>query len=115
MNNHNAKELVFEYHFKEAPEKVWRAITIPEYREQWLPSANLSNPEPVSFIPNKEVSYQMKDNEPPYLESEVRFLIGPNGNGGSILTIHHVLIDERLKTLSAPAANDDTITSMKAA
>lgn len=115
MNHNDAKELIFEYHFKEAPEKVWRAITIPEYREQWLPSDTLINPEPISSIPNKEVSYQMKDNEPPYPESEVRFLISPNGDGGSILKIHHILTDARLKTLSALTANDDTITCMKAA
>jgi uncharacterized protein YndB with AHSA1/START domain len=31
------KQLVFEYQLDAPPEKVWRALSIPAFRERWLP------------------------------------------------------------------------------
>ncbi len=64
-------ELVFESDLDAPPEKVWRAVTTPELREHWLPSGALTDPEPVAAMPGEEVSYRMRDNEPPFLESTV--------------------------------------------
>ena len=38
-----ADELVFEFELDEPPEKVWRAVSIAELRERWLPDVLLSD------------------------------------------------------------------------
>ena len=45
------KELVFEYELDAPPEKVWRAISIPAFREKWLPNRDLADAEPVASAP----------------------------------------------------------------
>ncbi|OON39807.1 hypothetical protein BTJ39_12295 [Izhakiella australiensis] len=106
-----ATELVLEYRLDAAPEKVWRAVTIAEYRQQWLPDDTLHSPEPVSSIPGKEVRYRMKEGEAPWPASEVRFTIDADGDGGTILTINHRPLTESQRL---PAANDDAVLMMAA-
>lgn len=75
--------LVLEYEFDASPAKVWRAVTIPELRERWLPGCDLANTEPETSIPGEEVRYRLRDSEPPFRESQVIFKIEPNEDGGT--------------------------------
>ncbi|MBR0791235.1 SRPBCC domain-containing protein [Bradyrhizobium manausense] len=76
-------KLVLEFDFDAPPTKVWRAVTIPEFRERWLPDCDLAGAEPETSIPGKEVRYRMRDSEPPFRESHVIFRIEPNVSGGT--------------------------------
>ena len=51
-------DIVQEYELEAPPEKVWRAITIPTFRERWLPDHDLAQAEPVAVIPNEEILFQ---------------------------------------------------------
>ena len=100
-------DVVLEYELDAAPEKVWRAISLPEFREQWLPEEDLADRQPISSEPGEEVRYKMKDSEPPFLESVVTFQVRPGADGGTILRIVHGLVDERLEPRPLEAANSN--------
>lgn len=94
-------EMAFE--FDAPPEKIWRALSLPDYRERWLPAADLADAEPVAHIEGTCVSYRMRDSLPPHEESLVTFSVAANGRGGTRLEISQRLI-------AAPAnANDETM------
>ncbi|MBW7972755.1 SRPBCC domain-containing protein [Bradyrhizobium sp. BR 10289] len=76
-------KLVLEFEFDAPPAKVWRAMTIPELRERWLPDCDLAGTEPEALVPGEEVRYRLRDSEPPYRESHVIFRIEPNVSGGT--------------------------------
>jgi uncharacterized protein YndB with AHSA1/START domain len=106
------KDLVLEYELDAPPEKVWRAISIPEFRDQWLPKEALVSAEPVSSAPGEEIRYGLREEGPPFLESVVTFQVRPNADGGTRLRIIHGLVSARL----APrAANDNGLCLMRAA
>ncbi|MFQ0813926.1 hypothetical protein AVM02_12170 [Brucella anthropi] len=109
------KGIELEYALDAAPQKVWRAISIPEFRENWLPSGALAEPEPLSCKPGEEISYRMRESEPPFLESTVTFRIVPDISGGTCLRVIHVLSDTRLKRVAAVAANSNRVATMRAA
>lgn len=109
------KELVLEYELDAAPEKVWRAISIPAFRDKWLPGQELADAEPISTAPGEEVSYRMRDDEPPFLESIVTFQVRPAANGGTIFRVVHGLADTRLTPRMRPAANSNAPWMMLAA
>lgn len=44
-----ARQLVFAYQLDAPPEKVWRALSIPAFRERWLPA----EVEAVSAVPGR--------------------------------------------------------------
>ncbi|NIA70998.1 polyketide cyclase [Pelagibius litoralis] len=119
MNELDAKgqatDLVLEYELDASPQKVWRAISVPEFREKWLPKGDLVDAEPISSAPGEEVSYRMKDNEPPFLESRVTFQVRPNADGTTTLRIIHGLADERLVQQPPRAANNNRPLLMRAA
>jgi uncharacterized protein YndB with AHSA1/START domain len=109
-----AKDLELEYELDAPPEKVWRAISIPAFRERWLPEGALADAEPVSSAPGEEISYRLRDDEPPFRESLVTFQVRPNVNGGTRLKIiHDVLSTRAQQTLTA--ANDNWHCLMRAA
>lgn len=97
--------LVLEYSLDAPPEKVWRALSIPELREQWLPAEDLAQAEPLAATPGEAVSYRLRDDRPPFLESVVTLQIVPDAAGGSLLRIIHQF----------DAANDGPTTVMRAA
>ncbi len=107
--------LKLEYALDAPPEKVWRAITIPAFRVQWLPGQDLAEAEPVVETPGEEISYRMRDSEPPFLESIVAFQLRPGRNGGTILRIVHGLADTRLASQKFKAANSNAPVLMLAA
>ena len=119
MNNLKIAErkngIELEYQLDEPPQKVWRAISIPELRQNWLPQEALANPEAISVTQGKEVSYRLRDDAPPFLESTVTFRIFANANGGTSLRIIHELDDVRLRETERAAANNNRLTAMLAA
>ncbi|WP_439271365.1 SRPBCC family protein [Pseudochrobactrum sp. HB0163] len=108
-------DITLEYDFCEPPQKVWRAISMAEFRKHWLPDADLSSPEATAIIPGEEVCYRLRDNAPPHLESTVRFVIAPNGAGGTRLRIVHQLDDARDQQAIIHAANSNNMQLMRAA
>lgn len=118
MNDVKAEErkasIELEYDLNEPPQKVWRAISIPELRENWLPGNVLADPEAMSIISGQEIRYRMRDNTPPFLESTVTFRITPNATGGTSLRIIHELTDARLDRMTSAAANNNGTLSLAA-
>lgn len=110
-----AGELVLEYEIDAPPEKVWRAVSVPGLREQWLPARDLAEPDPVSTAPGAEVRYRMRDAEPPFQESVVTFQLRPDGRGGTILTVVHGPADAGASAREPPAANANGAVLMRAA
>ncbi len=98
------KELVFEYQLDAPPEKVWRALSIPAFRERWLPA----EVEALSSVPVEEVRYRLKEEGLPLLESVVIFQLTPNA-GGTELRIIHQLTDARLGQLLLPANSNQPL------
>ena len=98
-------KLVLEFDFDAPPTKVWRAVTIPELRERWLPNFDLAGAEAESSIPGEEVRYRLRDSEPPFRESHVTFRIEPNESGGTRVRIIQQACDDRAKPPQAANAN----------
>ena len=94
-----------QFELDEPPQKVWRAITQPEFRQNWLPDEALAAPDATALTPGEAVSYRMRDNTPPFLESTVTFRVFPNAAGGTSLRIIHELDDVRLVKMPRAAAN----------
>jgi len=104
-----------EYQLNEPPQKVWRAISTPELRENWLPKEALADPEAISATPGEEIRYRLRDDAPPFLESTVTFRISANPSGGTSLRIIQELDDVRLRKAERAAANNNGLTVMRAA
>ena len=119
MNDRKTEELTrgfeLEYEIDEPTEKVWRAISLPEFRNNWLPREALTVPDATSVTPGEEVSYRMRDSAPPFLESTVTFRIVPNATGGTNLRIIHELTDVRFERMTKAAANNNCRIVMLAA
>jgi hypothetical protein len=109
-----SRHLEFEFRLDAPKEKVWRAISIPEIRESWLPGTNLRNSKPIRQIPGEEVTYQMRDPYPPHLESVVTFHLAQSGENSTCLRIIHQLTDAKCLAL-AKAANSNSAEMMCAA
>jgi uncharacterized protein YndB with AHSA1/START domain len=105
--------LVLDYDLDAPPEKVWRALSIPALRDSWLPTGDLVQDAPVSARPGEEVSYRMRDDEPPFLESIVTFQLTANAVGGTRLRIIHGLAPAM--ALMPRAANSNARSLMRAA
>ncbi|WP_419913571.1 polyketide cyclase [Hoeflea sp.] len=114
-NIERTTELVFSYALDASPDKVWRAIIIPGYREKWLPGDDVDDTEPDISEPDGEIRFQMREHEPPYLESFVTFRVSPDQNGGTILRIIHQLTDARAGRSVPQAANTNGSCLMRAA
>ena len=82
-------EVTLEVELDAKPEKVWRAIALPAFRERWLPKADLAEPEPIASIPGVEVRYRMRETEAPFPDSIVTFRIEPGPRGGALLRVIH--------------------------
>ena len=89
-------EIALEYELDAKPERVWRAIAVPAFRERWLPGADLAEPEPIASIPGVEVRYRMREEDAPFPDSTVTFRIEPGPNGGTLFrVIHRIESDAR--------------------
>jgi len=108
-------DIVQEYELEAPPEKVWRAITIPTFRERWLPDHYLAQAEPVAVIQNEEILFRLRDDAPPFLESVVQFQLQPISSDRTLLTIRQRLADGRLESRDTWAANSNEPVMMLAA
>ncbi len=106
--------LVLEYRLDEPPEKVWRAISIPALREAWLPGAALADPQPTVLAPGEAISYRMREDEPPFLESVVTFRVAFDAAGGTRLHVIHVLAERGTRQIPR-AANGNAPPMLRAA
>ncbi len=104
-----------EFDLSDPPQKVWRAVTIPELRERWLPQEGLADPDPVTVVPGQEVRYELRDDAPPFLESTVTFVLIPNGTGGTCLRVLHELKDAAATQIATSSANSNSPPLMRAA
>lgn len=95
-------EIALEVELDAKPEKLWRAIAVPAFRERWLPAAGLAEPDPIVSIPGVEVRYRMREEVAPFLESTVTFRIEPGPHGGALLRIVH-----RVESEARRGANDN--------
>ena len=86
---HDESEIALEFELDAPPERVWRALAVPTFRDQWLPPADLAEPDPVASVPGVEVRYRMREDEAPFTESTVTFRIEPGARGGALLRIIH--------------------------
>ena len=115
MNDRDAERptpnLTFEYELDAKPETVWRAISVPAYRQKWLPDADLAAAEPIGSTSGAEVRYRLRNDAPPFVESVVTFQVEPNGEGARLRIIHE-LIDARVMRRTA---NDNRSTMLRAA
>jgi uncharacterized protein YndB with AHSA1/START domain len=109
------KDLVLEYELDAPPEQVWRAISIPAFRDKWLPNDALVTAEPLSSAPGEEIRYSMREDEPPFLESVVTFQVRPNADGGTRLRVIHGLVSARRVSQAPRAANSNWPFLMRAA
>ncbi len=107
--------LILEFDLDDPPQKIWRAVSIPEFRERWLPKEMLADPDAITVIPGQEVRYRLRDDSPPFLESMVTFKIIPNATGGTCLRIVHDLMGARLDRPTMAAANNNSSPLMLAA
>ena len=82
-------EIALEYELDAAPEKVWRAITTPAFREQWLPGGDLAEPDPIASVPGSEVRYRLRADDRTSLESTVTFRVEPGDAGKTLFKILH--------------------------
>lgn len=103
----NGDSLELEYELDEAPQKVWRAISIPAFRENWLPKEALADPEGAVVVPGEEVRYRLRETEAPYLESTVTFRVAPIGADRTRLRIVHELPNVRSGRVTRKAANNN--------
>ncbi|WP_153770298.1 hypothetical protein [Labrenzia sp. CE80] len=103
-----------QFDLDDPPQKVWRAITIPELREIWLPQEALADPNAIAVIPGREVCYRLRADSPAFLESIVTFIITPNKTGGTNLQIVHELQETGFDRM-AKAANSNSPHLMLAA
>lgn len=92
-----------EYDLDEPPQKVWRAISIAAFRENWLPNEALAEPDAIDIKPGEEVRYRLREDIPPFLESTVTFRIAANAEGGTSLRIIHELPTNTGRTMKAAA------------
>jgi len=102
------------YELDAPPQKVWRAISLPQFREQWLPDTDLADPQAETVTPGAEVRYRMRDSAPPFLESTVTFRIAANADGGTSLRVIHRLAEAQPASRTQ-AANSNGMPLMRAA
>jgi uncharacterized protein YndB with AHSA1/START domain len=113
--------VTFECELDASPEKVWRALTVPELLAEWLPtsgSAENREPDAVRFSeietiesrPHEMLRYGLREDgaEAGLEDSTVTFELRPMANGGTWLRLVHVAIDARPR-IRAPAANGNVL------
>lgn len=92
MTNEDA--LVFECALDAPVEKVWRALSIPEYLERWLkPSAEKIDLAVVNSEENKSLTYRWRESGQGAIvgaeDSVVTFEITPMTDGGTWFRLTH--------------------------
>jgi uncharacterized protein YndB with AHSA1/START domain len=85
--------LVFECALDAPPEKVWRALTIPEYLERWLKPADDIDLAVVKAEENKSLTYRWREAGQGAIlgmeDSLVTFELTPTTDGGTWFKLTH--------------------------
>ena len=85
--------LVFECALDAPPEKVWRALTIPEYLERWLKPAEAIDLSVVMAEENKSLTYRWRESGQGAIsgveDSLVTFELTPTIDGGTWFKLTH--------------------------
>jgi len=88
--------LTYEYELDAPPEKVWRALTVPEFLQRWLvpPSPACDGEQTAALIlleseTGRYVRYAMGERRDEPAGDIVTFLIDPNDAGGTTFRIVH--------------------------
>ncbi len=112
MMTHETEALVFECALEAPPEKVWRALTIPEYLARWLKPAAPVDLAVVSAEENRTLTYRWREAGAGAIlgaeDSLVTFELTPTGDGGTWFRLTHA-------PLAVPAAANSNELMMLAA
>jgi uncharacterized protein YndB with AHSA1/START domain len=85
--------LVFECALDAPPEKVWRALTIPEYLERWLKPTDDVDLSVVTAEENKSLTYRWREAGQGAIvgaeDSLVTFELTPTVDGGTWFKLTH--------------------------
>ena len=85
--------LVFECALDAPPEKVWRALTIPEYLERWLKPAQDVDLAVVTAEENRSLTYRWREAGQGAIvgmeDSLVTFELTPTTDGGTWFKLTH--------------------------
>ena len=85
--------LVFDCSLDAPPEKVWRALTIPEYLSRWLKPADDIELAVVTAEENKSLTYRWREAGQGAVtdaeDSLVTFELTPNDDGGTWFKLTH--------------------------
>jgi uncharacterized protein YndB with AHSA1/START domain len=79
-------ELVFETVLDAPPDKVWRALTIPEYRDRWLQRPDDVSVELETVDANNVLTYRWKERDE---ESLVTIELTPQESGRTGFRLTH--------------------------
>ena len=89
----DADAVVFECALDAPPEKVWRALTIPEYLARWLRPAEDVDLSVVTAEENKSLTYRWREAgqgvAADTTDSLVTFELAPTGDGGTWFRLTH--------------------------
>jgi uncharacterized protein YndB with AHSA1/START domain len=100
--NRSGNSVVTECDLPQTPEKVWKALTVPELLAAWLPDA--VNSEILSAEPNRLLRYRWparedeRDGAGRTLESVVTFELSGTSGGGTHLRVVHRLLPQAVAT-----------------
>ena len=85
--------LTFECALDAPPEKVWRALTVPEYLERWLKPERQIKLAVVTAEENKSLTYRWREAGQGAVagmeDSFVTFELTPTGDGGTWFRLTH--------------------------
>lgn len=109
----DADTLVFETALDAPPEKVWRALSIPEYLERWLQPPADAEISVVATDENRSLTYRWREpgegaGAMPE-DSLVTFEISPREDGGTWFRLTHVPI-----AVPAAANSNEPLTTVMA-
>jgi len=103
-------DLIFETGLDAPPEKVWRALTIPEYLERWLERPESVGVDQVAADEPHSITYRWTERGPGDAvaeESFVTFELTPRDDGGTWFRLTH-----RPAAIPAAANNNEVETAM---
>lgn len=104
--------VVFECALDAPPEKVWRALTIPQYLERWLKPAQDIDLSVVRSEENRSLTYRWRESGQGAIsgaeDSIVTFELTPTVDGGTWFKLTHA-------PLAVPVAANSNTSMMLAA
>lgn len=103
-------ELVFETGLDAPPEKVWRALTVPEYLDRWLDKPAYAEVERITADEPNSVTFRWRERDAQGAQTDLSFVtfeLTPRDEGGTWFRLTH-----RPAAVPAPANNNETQTAM---